>query len=79
MDNKLHKILNRNNVKISYICMDNKTNIINAHTLILKTDHKQKEDLCNCIQPANCPLSGKCLTNNVVYNATVTSNTERLT
>ena len=56
------------------------TNIINAHNkLILKTDEKQKEDLCNCIQPANCPLTGKCLTNNVVYKATVTSNTERPT
>ena len=79
-DNKLHEIFNRNNVKISYSCMDNMTNIINAHhKLILKTDEKQKEDLCNCIQPANCPLTGKCLTNNVVYKATVTSNTERPT
>ena len=79
-ENKLHKIFNRNNVKISYSCMDNMTNIINAHNkLILKTDEKQKEGLCNCIQPANCPLTGKCLTNNVVYKATVTSNTERPT
>ena len=57
------------------------TNIINAHKVYLKTDEKQKQDLCNCILPANCPLTGKCLTINVVYKATVTSlnNTERPT
>ena len=43
-DNKLHKIFNRNNVKISYSCMDNMTNIINTHNkLVLKTGEKQKK------------------------------------
>ena len=56
------------------------TNIINTHNkLVLKTGEKQKEDICNCNQQADCPLTGKCLINNVVYKATVTSSTERPT
>ena len=55
MDSKLHKIFNRNNVKMSYSCMDNMTNIINTHKLVLNTGEKQKEDLCNCNQQADCP------------------------
>ena len=49
-DRELHKIFNRNNVKMSYSCMDNMTNIIYTHKLVLKTGEKQKEDLCNCNQ-----------------------------
>ena len=30
-NHKYHKIFNRNNVKISYSCMDNMTNIISSH------------------------------------------------
>ena len=58
------------------------TNIINMHNnckLVLKTGEKQKGDLCNCNQQADYPLTGKCLVNNVVYKATVTSSTERPT
>jgi hypothetical protein len=29
--------------------------------------------LCNCRNPSLCPLNGKCLTNNIVYQATVKS------
>ena len=29
---------------------------------------------CNCRNPTVCPLEGKCLTNSVVYKATVKTN-----
>ena len=65
-------------MKISYSCVDNMNNIINGHNkLILKADEKQKEDLCNRKQHANYPLAEKCLSNNVVYKAPVTSSKER--
>ena len=71
--NPLHKIFNRNNVKVSYSCMDNMAKIISSHnkSILSKADRTTKD--CNCRTPTNCPLEGKCQTKNIVYQATVTS------
>ena len=63
---KLHKLFNRNNVKISYSCMPNVKSIINKHN--------NSERTCNCINSKKCLLQQKCLTNNIMYKATITSN-----
>ena len=34
---------------------------------------------CNCRKTPDCPLSGKCLQTNIVYQATVTTNTSNQT
>ena len=46
---KLHKIFNRNSLKISYSCMKNMQQIIKAHnSKILKSDQSTNEKSCNC-------------------------------
>ena len=79
LDHPLHKILNRNTLKLSYSCMPNFHNIISAHNKSLLTKVQQTtttDDVenreCNCRQEDSCPLSGKCLAESIVYQATVT-------
>ena len=72
---KLHKLFNRNNVKISYSCMPNVKSIINKHNkIVLDPPTNNSEGTCNCINREKCPLQQKCLTNNIMYKATLTSN-----
>ena len=71
-----HKLLNRNTVKLSYRCLPNMNAIISAHNqkLLKEENEINKDSGCNCRNKAECPLEGRCLTNKVVYQATV--NTE---
>lgn len=72
---KLHKIFNRNTVKVSYSCMDNVGQIIKAHNkAIIDKNSETVTNMCNCRRPNECPLDGKCLTKGVIYQAKVTSN-----
>ena len=73
--NKFRKIFNRNNIKVSYSCMKNLGSIINAHNKKILEDkpvHQLGE--CNCRVKNDCPLKGHCLTNNVLYEATINAN-----
>jgi len=77
--NQLSKIFNRKTIKISYSCMPNMKNIIdgsNQHKLktthISTTTTKLNGTQCNCKQPSDCPLNGKCLYKDVIYQATAT-------
>ena len=75
-ENQLHTILNRKTVKISYSCMPNMKNIINNHNnMIIKNNRTNPPTpKCNCRIQNSCPLNGKCLTTELVYQATVTRN-----
>ena len=66
-----HKLLNRNNVKTSYSCMSNMVAIISSHNGVLAPVPYKALRTCNCRQPDKCPLSGNCLTECIVYKATV--------
>ena len=71
---KLHKIFNKNNMKVSYSCMDNLGAIIKNHnSAVLKPDSQDTNNSrkCNCRVPQDCPLRGECLEECVVYKATV--------
>ena len=72
----LNKILNRNTLKLSYSCIPNMHNLISTHnkSVLVKQTQLQanNEKECNCRNKDSCPLSGKCLTESVVYKATVT-------
>ncbi|GFR80073.1 hypothetical protein ElyMa_002305100 [Elysia marginata] len=74
--NKLHKIFNRNTVKVSYSCMPNVNLTIQNHNKKLLQQHRNEkaptETTSNCRQKENCPLKGHCLTKCIVYKATVT-------
>ena len=76
----LHKMFNRHTLKLSYSCMPNIKSIIASHnktvlsnyTSTPATEHVKE---CNCSKKEQCPLDGQCLTNNIVYQAIVTTNT----
>ena len=73
--NKLHKILNRNTVKISYKCMPNMKQIISNHnkTILNKDNNTEcKTNNCNCRIKEACPVNQKCQTSSLIYQATVT-------
>ena len=71
---KLHGIFNRNNVKLSYCCMSNIGNLIQAHnSRVLQEPLQEQKKQCNCRVSADCPLEGECLTSCVVYQATATT------
>jgi hypothetical protein len=77
-DNELRQIFNRNTLKISYSCMPSIKTIITMHnkSTLAKEQQTVKHNAtareCNCRNKLECPLAGKCLTESVVYQATVT-------
>ena len=70
--NILNKIFNRNTIKLSFSCMPNMGKIIKAHNSKLMNTQNHQSQQCNCRVKANCPLSGDCMVENIVYEARVT-------
>ena len=71
--NTLHKIFNRQTVKVSYSTTPNMAQTIAAkNAKILKEEGEAKRE-CNCPKTKICPLNKKCLVDNIIYQATVTS------
>ena len=73
-DHHLHKLLNRNTLKLSYSTMPNMKQIITSHnkSVINKKPPEVSKPNCNCRNKSTCPLDGQCLTSGVIYQATVT-------
>ena len=85
-DHVLHPILNRKVVRVSYSCTRNIARVISSHNAKVATSATVAErnpgKQCNCHKtkkgmPNTCPFGGKCLTDNVVYCATVTTSAPR--
>ena len=76
--NPLHKLFNRQTVKISYKCMPNMAQAVSRHNVKILSEVPQQQPAqlqpgCNCRRgPNTCPVQGRCLTDNIVYRATVT-------
>ena len=73
--NKLHKILNRNTVKVSYRCLPNVKQIISNHNKRILTKESNTENTtnnCNCRIKEACPGDKKCQTSSLIYQARVT-------
>ena len=72
----LRKIINRNNIKVSYSCMpsmDRRIKGMNASKLEPKQSEESREDTaCKC--RATCPLEGNCKTSNLIYRARIKAN-----
>ena len=65
-------------LKLNYSCMPNMKSIISSHNKYIlsnATTPTQQPDTCNCRKKPDCPLEGKCLQANVIYRATVTTET----
>ena len=74
---KFYQLFNKNNAKVSYSCIINMKNMINTHNK--KRINPPKDNIartCNCIRKHQCPHNEKCLTNNVLYKASITTNEE---
>ncbi|XP_067937138.1 uncharacterized protein [Watersipora subatra] len=74
-DHKLHKIFNRNIIKLSYSCMNNVKQAINSHNQkLLSLNHQETTNPgCNCRNKNTCPLPDNCLAKSVIYQASVTT------
>ena len=69
--NKLHKIFNRNNVKVSYGCTNNMSQIIKSHNNKMLCEKKKQTARCSCRNKNQCPLNGNCEIESVMYNCDV--------
>ena len=73
----MKKIFNRNNCKVSYCCMDNVKSLISRHNknVLSRACNKNNQEIstCNCRDKNSCSLNCKCLQENVVYKATISS------
>ena len=70
---KLHKIFNKNNVTVSYSCMENMACVIKSHNKNITTETAENATKgCNCRDKENCPLKGNCQETSIIYNAKVT-------
>ena len=58
--NKLHKIFNRNTVKVSYCCTENLSNVIKTHNKKVTNETITSRDQFNCKNRNECPLDGNC-------------------
>ena len=70
----MHKIFNRNTVKISYCCMRNMESVISSHNKQILNPSKEYFG-SNCRVRNECPFDNKCLTPNIVHEATVSNKT----
>ena len=73
-EHKYRKIFNRNTIKLRYSCMPNMESIIIGHNrrMLQKTSSIYNDaELCNCRNKANCPLNNKCMTQAIIYKASV--------
>ena len=73
--NELHKIINRNTIKISYRCMPNMRKVLSKQNSKIAKQKSVPAPVpgCNCQGgPQTCPLNGACLTDELVYKASVT-------
>jgi len=70
----MHKIFNKNTVKMSYSCMRNTASIISSHNHNI-FNLKPTIFGCNCKVKNDCPLNGECLTPNIIYRADVVNET----
>ena len=74
---KFSKIFNRSNMKISYSSMWNMKSRINIYKkTVTKAQPSAQARTCNCINKSKRPLNNKCLSNTVLYKASITLTTE---
>ena len=71
-NHSLHKVINRNTVKMSYRTTPNFKKIISAHNAKILNE-KTPDPPCNCLDKDTCPLDGSCRAKNIVYQATLTT------
>ena len=69
----LHKIFNRNTVKVSYSCMQNMSKIYKGHSSKITSTLCEQLALYNCRVKERCPMDSEGQTMDAVYDFRVTS------
>ena len=54
--------------------MQNIKSVTNNHNMKILNHNAEIEESCNCRNRNNCPLDGKCLAPNIIYESHITSN-----
>ena len=72
---RYHKIFNKNNVKVSYSCLENMETKIKKHnkSILYPNTNSECKANCNCRCKEQCPVNGDCREKCVVYECTVIS------
>ena len=72
-NSSLHKIINKNTIKLCYCCMPSFEKIYKCHHKNVLDQSKNNEETvtCNCRDKSKCPLQEKCLTPSMIYKADV--------
>ena len=65
--NELHKIFNKNRVKVSYCCTQNVASIIKSHSKKLINTSIYNTLSSSCRKKHECPLDSTCRVENIVY------------
>ena len=69
--NSLHKIFNKNTLKVSYSCIGNVASIVSFHNRTILNSNVSLEYGCNCRSRNKCPLQNQSLTPKIVYRANI--------
>ena len=69
----LHKIFNRNTVKVSYSCVNFDLRIIEQHNKNVAIKKEKQTNSCNCRNKNEFALHGHCKVHNFVYKCTVSA------
>ena len=76
---KYHELFNRNNIKLSYSCMQNMNNIIRKHnSSVMKDPISPTTKTCNCRKKSDCPMNVICLSECFIYKASIDTPTCRI-
>ena len=75
---KCYKLFNRNNIKLSYSCMPDMNNVIRKHnSKIMKNPAPSTTKTCNCRRKTDCPMDGNCLSECLIFKASVSTTTNK--
>ena len=75
---KYYKLINRNNIKLSYSCMPNMNSVIRKHnSKIMKNPASSTTKTCNCHQKSDCLMDGNWLSECLPYKASVSTTTNK--
>ena len=69
---QLHKLFNRNNVKVSYSSLPNFKSVIIGHNKKI-LNKQEKISPCNCRNRISCPLKGSCQHKKFAYSSKVST------
>ena len=71
----LHKICNRNTLKLSYSCLPNMGRLVQISNRKKKISaiNDTRPDGCSCADKTQCPVDGNCKQKGVIYQARVAS------